>query len=70
MNVNDVEFFKVSFDDGIGDKDSDFFEERSYLGGWTVSSRHPIKGFKKRRSTSILPSKIVNRCSVLDLRRS
>ena len=68
MNVNDVEFFKVSFDDGIGNKDLDFFEERNYLGGWTVSSRHPVKGFKKRRSTSILPSKIVNRCSVLDLR--
>lgn len=69
MNLNDVSFFTSEFEQGKEQSiDDDFFKERSYLGGWTVSERHPYKGLKRKQSKDILPSKIINNSKPSDLR--
>lgn len=68
MNLNNIDYFYCSFDEGTGKTNKDFFAERKYLGGWTVSDRHPIIGLKRHASKEILPQdKIVN-ISHADLR--
>lgn len=61
MNINLTNYFNCTFDSGNGEINQDFFTERDFLGGWTVSERHPISGLKRRASTEILPkNKIYN----------
>jgi len=54
MNINDTDYFNCIFDNGTGDRNEDFFNERDFLGGWTVSDRHPVVGLKRHASTEIL----------------
>jgi len=55
MNLNRIDYFKCEFENGSGETNSDFFTERSFLGGWTVSDRHPVKGLKRKSSEYVLP---------------
>ena len=58
MNLNHINFFSCYFDDGDGEPNKDFYTERKFLGGWTVSDRHPIKGLKRHAPSESLPSLI------------
>jgi hypothetical protein len=61
MNLNRIDYFTCQFEDGQGEKNEDFYKERNFLGGWTVSSRHPIRGLKRKSSNFILPkTKVLN----------
>lgn len=47
MNLNKIDYFTCKFQIGEGERNEDFFKERNFLGGWTISDRHPIKGLKR-----------------------
>ena len=70
MNINDVDFFSCRFEKETGHYflNHDFYKERSMLGGWTVSDRHPAKGCKRHAVTRIFPDKLINKARVEDLR--
>jgi hypothetical protein len=55
MNLNRIDYFSCEFEKGIGEKNNEFFLEREFLGGWTVSNRHPVKGLKRVATSQILP---------------
>jgi hypothetical protein len=69
MNLNNIDYFYCDFE-AVTTKEinSDFFKERDFLGGWTVSDRHPYLGFKRKSSNLILPEKNISNISVDDLR--
>tara|TARA_E500000178_G_C17024849_1_gene757420 strand:+ start:1776 stop:2759 length:984 start_codon:yes stop_codon:yes gene_type:complete len=68
MNLNHINFFSCYFDDGDGEPNKDFYTERKFLGGWTVSDRHPIKGLKRHAPSESLPSEDIFDISIDDLR--
>jgi hypothetical protein len=69
MNLNDTDYFSCTFEAGEGNKiNKDFFTERNYLGGWTVSDRHPLVGLKRQGSTEVLPQNKIINISPADLR--
>jgi hypothetical protein len=68
MNINQIDFFDCKFDKGTGIRNEDFFTERTFLGGWTVSDRHPIVGLKRHAMTELLPDKSINTATPDDLR--
>lgn len=56
MNLNNIDYFYCDFEVGDSNKiNPDFYEERKFLGGWTVSDRHPLLGLKRKSSDKILP---------------
>lgn len=57
MNLNRIDYFKCEFESGTGETNNDFFIERNFLGGWTVSNRHPVNGLKRKSSEYVLPKK-------------
>lgn len=70
MNINNVDFFSCHFE-MIYDHhtlNNDFYKERSILGGWTVSDRHPVQGCKRQAMVNLLPDKQINKAQVQDLR--
>ena len=68
MNINNVEHFETWFDIGEGTRDEDFFKERRFLGGWTVSDRHPVVGLKRHKHDISLIHDSVIDCSIEELR--
>ena len=73
MNLNNINFFKCVFEDSgtvPGIKNNDFYKERSYLGGWTVSDRHPYTGLKRKAFTEHIHLNTVQDISINDLRNS
>ena len=68
MNINQTNFFNCKFDKGSGPRNDDFFKERDFLGGWTVSNRHPVIGLKRYAMTELLPDKSINNATANDLR--
>ena len=70
MNVNNVDFFSCHFEKAISHSslNNDFYKERSMLGGWTVSDRHPVQDYKRYATTQVLPDKQINKAQVKDLR--
>ena len=68
MNINDVDFFSCHFEKAKDYNNDDFYKERSMLGGWTVSDRHPSHEGKRHASTRVLPDKQINKAQVQDLR--
>ena len=73
MNLNNINFFKCVFEDSgtvPGIKNNDFYKERSYLGGWTVSDRHPYTGLKRKAFTEHIHLNTVQDVSINDLRNS
>lgn len=71
MNINAVDFFSCSFQGATSKNNSlndNFYKERSMLGGWTVSNRHPMQGGKRHKAGPILPDKQINKAQVQDLR--
>lgn len=73
MNLNNIDFFKCVFEDPgtvPGTFNNDFFKERSYLGGWTVSTRHPYNGLKRFPFTNYIHSNTVEDVSIDDLRQT
>jgi len=70
MNLNNTDYFDCTFEAGEGNRiNEDFFKERDYLGGWTVSTRHPLVGLKRVPSNWRLPQDTVNDISVVHLRQ-
>ena len=69
MNLNNIDFFTCKFEDGAGDTNEDFYKERYFLGGWTVSDRHPVTGLKRIASKDILPLKKTLDITVAELRK-
>ena len=68
MNINNIEHFETWFDIGDGPQNEDFFTERTFLGGWTVSDRHPVKGLKRHtHNMSLLDDNVVD-CSIQELK--
>lgn len=56
MNLNKIDYFFCEFENGESDKiNNDFYKERNFLGGWTVSDRHPLIGLKRKKSEALLP---------------
>lgn len=69
MNLNNIDYFTCNFDIDKGNQlNPDFFKELNFLGGWTVSDRHPLTGLKRHASKKILPQNKIINISVTDLR--
>jgi hypothetical protein len=69
MNINDVEYFYCEFDKTTDDTNNqEFLREREFLGGWTVSDRHPVLNLKRKFSKLRLPDDSINSAKVTDLR--
>jgi len=69
MILNNIDFFLCEFDEtDCISIDDDFYKEREFLGGWTVSERHPIKGFKRKSSKLSLPDKETSKISTTELK--
>tara|TARA_A100001388_G_scaffold277649_1_gene270219 strand:+ start:3303 stop:4286 length:984 start_codon:yes stop_codon:yes gene_type:complete len=59
MNLNKIDYFTCKFEIGQGERNEDFFKERDFLGGWTISNRHPVKGLKRISSDTIIAQNTV-----------
>lgn len=59
MNLNKIDYFTCKFEIGQGERNEDFFKERDFLGGWTISNRHPVKGLKRISSDNIIAQNTV-----------
>ena len=69
MNLNNTNYFDCTFEFGESNKiNKDFFKERDFLGGWTVSDRSPLTGLKRYASKEILPQSKIIDISIKDLR--
>tara|TARA_B100001173_G_scaffold311848_2_gene330508 strand:- start:2312 stop:3301 length:990 start_codon:yes stop_codon:yes gene_type:complete len=70
MNLNNIDFFACTFDKSSSDakKNEDFYTERKFLGGWTVSDRHPKIGYKRHTASCVLPSNQVSTATPQDLK--
>ena len=47
MNLHKIANFTCKFQICEGERTEDFFKDRNFFGGWTISDRHPIKGLKR-----------------------
>jgi hypothetical protein len=69
MNLNNIDYFFCEFESATdGETDTNFFKERDFLGGWTVSNRHPTLGFKRKSSNLILPESTISSIDINGLR--
>ena len=69
MNLNNVDYFYCEFEAGESNKiNEDFLKERDFLGGWTVSDRHPLVGLKRIKSTKVLPKDHIVKIEINALR--
>ena len=69
MNLNSIDYFDCKFDVDEGNRiNHDFYKEMNFLGGWTVSERHPLVGQKRHASKEILPQRKLSNISVESLR--
>ena len=69
MNLNNTDYFSCTFETGESNAiNKDFFKERDFLGGWTVSDRNPLIGLKRHASKEILPQNKIIDISIEDLK--
>jgi len=69
MNLNNTDYFSCTFETGESNAiNKDFFKERDFLGGWTVSDRNPLIGLKRHASREILPQNKIIDISIEDLK--
>jgi len=70
MNLNNTSYFDCYFESGESNRiNEDFFKERDFLGGWTVSNRHPLVGLKRIASEWLLPESKVCDITISELRK-